>query len=151
MDSPGKKFSCPYSYHFYCCFITFYLYFPYVDFIATRRIWAWQFFSWWVQIMFWYYTLLLLSIKITSHRQYMPIFFVVWPLVLILGKVRSSAIFSSIPLVIPQIGKNTLILAWLYSQLQSVIRGLFRRFGYRLTSIFSGENNENKIWHFWDI
>ena len=106
-------------------------------------IWAWKFFSWWVQMMFWYYSLLLHSIKITSHRTYWPIFFVVWVLVLILGKVRSSAIFSSIPLVNHQVSKNTLILALLYSQLQPVIRGLFRRFGYRLTSFF--QENTTKI------
>ena len=150
LDSPGKKISCPYS---PCCYK--------VDIreiqlkcdktaIEMVGIWAWKFFSRWVQLKFWYYNLLLLSIKITSHHQYIPIFFVVWALVLILGKVQYSAEFSSIPLVIPQIGKNTLILAWLYSQLQSVIRGLFWRFGYRLTSIFSWENRKNKIWHFLD-
>ncbi len=124
--------------------------FPLCRLYSNRENMGMKIFSRWVQITFWYYSLLLLSIKITSHRQYMPIFFVVWALVLILGKVRPSAEFSSIPLVIPQIGKNTLILAWLYSQLQPVIRGLFRQFGNRLTSIFSGENKENKIWHFRD-
>ena len=61
-----------------------------------------------------------------------------------------KTIFSSIPLVIPQVSKYTLVLALLYSQLQPVIRGVFRRFGYRLTSIFSGEYNQNKIWYFRD-
>ena len=102
-------------------------------------------FSRWVQITFWYYSLLLLSIKITSYRQYMQIFFVVWALVQILGTARPSAEFSSIPLVILQIGKNALILAWLYSQLQPVIRGLFRRFGYRLTSIFQEKTRKIKF------
>ena len=60
---------------------------------------------------------------------------------------RQSSTFSSIPLVILQVSKNTLILALLYSQVQPVIRELFRRFGYRSTSFFSGENKENKIWH----
>ena len=124
--------------------------FPLCRLYSNRENMGMKIFSIWVQIAFWYYSLLLLSIKITSHRQYMPIFFVVWVLVLILGKVRHSAEFSSIPLVIPQRGKNTLILAWLYSQLQPVIRGLYRRFGYRLTPIFSGKNIENKIWHFRD-
>ena len=56
-----------------------------------------------------------------------------------------KTIFSSIRLVIPQVSKYTLVLALLYSQLQPVIRGLFRRFGYRLTSIFSGKFSKNTI------
>ena len=54
-------------------------------------------------------------------------------------------VFSSIPLVIPQVSKNTLILAWLYIQLQPVIRGLWRRFGYRLTSIFQEKTEKIKF------
>ena len=81
---------------------------------------------------------------------YRPIFFVNWHLVIFLCKVRSSADSFSISLIIPQIGQNTLILTQLWSQPQLVIRGLFRRFGYRLTSIFSEKSREIKIMYFRD-
>ena len=80
----------------------------------------------------------------------MPIFFVVWDLVLFLALFRFSADSFSNPLVIPQIGKNRSVLSPLQSQVQPVIRGLFRRFGYGLTSIFSGESKKNNFMDFGD-
>ena len=75
----------------------------------------------------------------------MPIFFVVWVLVTFLDKLRSSADSFSISLVISQIEKNALILSPLYGELQPVIRGLFRRFGYRSTSIFQEKTEKIKF------
>ena len=66
-----------------------------------------------VKILFWYYSLPLHGLVNWHNCQYIPIFCVVWVLVLILGNLRETSIFSSIPLVIPQVRKFTLILALL--------------------------------------
>ena len=121
-----------------------------IKWISTPGFYTWFSPSTYVKITFWSYRLSLHGLVNWHDCQYRPIFCVVWDLVIFLCKVRSSAEFSSIPLVIPQTAKYTLILAWRYSHLQPVIRGFFRRFGYRLTSIFSGEFRKNIIWYFWD-
>ena len=97
-----------------------------------------------------YYSLVLHGLEKTFRRQYIPIFFVVWALVVYLAIIRVSADSRSNPLVIPQIGKNALISSPLWRQREHVMRGLFRRFGYRLTSIFSEESRKSNFINFRD-
>ena len=90
----------------------------------------------WVEIWFGFVFWHLHQLGERQDQQYMPIFFVVWVLVRFFAIIRSSADSFINPLVIPQIRKNRSVLSPLCHQVEPVIRGLFRRFGYRLTSIF---------------
>ena len=75
---------------------------------------------------------------VVNVHRYFALFRFWWWFLLSLDIQQYS--FSNLPDM-----KNILILAQLYSQPQPVIRGLFRRFGYRLTSIFSGESEKTKF------